>query len=627
MTPCARHRLGAWFFLLISWLCSCSRQAPPVPGAFFFVEHVRSSEDTFKRADLSSLRDEGYLAAPVTVRADTRISLTPPLPSRLDFTVDLPSDPVIRFAIATATRRKLGDRSPVVFRILLKDENRRETVFREVVRPRRRNQWLDREVRLDSWLGSTIRLTFETKLLDSESGTSAERGELFPLWANPVLASFSGGGNASNIILISVDCLRADHVGVYGYPRATTPHIDRFAESGVVFETALSTAGSTHPTHMSIFTGLLPSFHGATPLRELSRSVPYLSEILRQASYQTDAVVTGAYLSQHFGFNRGFNTYRYASRLRAGDAVDMALDVLERSGEDKHFLFLHLIDAHWPYDPPPEFRERFRTSAPNVPHLLNKVLDHEPPDDPDEIDQIVALYDAEIANADQELGRFFDELKARGLYDRSLIILFADHGEAFYEHGRWQHTVALYEEVIRIPLIVKWPGNLPTGRVTTPVSQVGIFPTVLEEAGLDFSPLRATGLKQFVDGSGTPSEPGAVVSECVTTWKPEVGAIRTVSFRTDTTKYIATFRTTAESTIAIGEILDEELYDLARDPDEMQNLLEGPGMDSGPYQEQLRAYLREAREFERGRMGEEVILDDAIQDQLKALGYIDPQYP
>jgi arylsulfatase A-like enzyme len=303
----------------------------------------------------------------------------------------------------------------------------------------------------------------------------------------------------------------------------------------------------------------------------------------------------------------------------------VALDILARPGGDKHFLFLHLIDAHWPYDPPPEFRERFRASAPNVSHLLNKVLDHEPPDSPEEVDQIVALYDAEIAYADRELGRFFDELKARDLYDRSLIILFADHGEAFYEHGRWQHTITLYEEIIRIPLILKWPGNSPVGRVKVPVSQVSIFPTVLEAAGVDFGPMRATGLKQFVNESGTPIEPEAMVSECVTTWKPELGAIRKVSLRNDTTKYIATFRTTAESAITIGEILDEELYDLTRDPDEMRNLLEGSGVDTGPYQQQLRAYLSEAREFERGRMGEEVILDDAIEEQLKALGYVDPR--
>jgi arylsulfatase A-like enzyme len=625
MTYKERRRAGRLFFFSILWLGSCGETEPPSPEAFFFVDHVSKSTTTFERGDLRSLRDEDALSAPVTLKADTRICLAPPLASRLDFTVDLPSHPVLRFGIASATSSRPGNRSPVVFRLLLRDGDRQKTVFREVVPFRLRNRWLNREVELDSPAGSQVRLTFEAKLLNPGEETSGDSGEFFPLWANPVLTSRRDDNNASNIILVSIDCLRSDHVGVYGYERDTTPHLDRFAEDGVVFETAIGTAGSTHPTHMSIFTGLLPSFHGATPLRELSRSVPYLSELLGEASYQSDALVTGAYLSQHFGFNRGFHTYRRINRSPAAETVDVALDVMQRAEGQNHFMFLHLIDAHWPYEPPPEFLERFGTGTPDVPRLLGKVANQEPPDGPEDLEQLVGLYDGEIAYADRELGRFFDELKAIGVYDRALIIVTADHGEAFYEHGRWQHTITLYEEIIRIPLIVKWPENSEIGRVKVPVSQVSIFPTILEEADVDLGPVQAVGLGRFVSGGEAEAELGAVVSECVTKSTPESGAIKMVSLRNDRFKYIATFRTAPESNLIIDEMIDEELYDLTRDPGEKHNLWKDPLVETEPYRQQLQAYLGEAREFEKGRKGEGVVFDEKILEQLKSLGYVDPR--
>lgn len=623
MILCAGHRPVALFFLLIPWLCSCSDQTPPTPEALFFVEHVRSSEDTFKRVDLASLRGEGYLAAPVTVRADTRVSLTPPLPSRLDFTVDLPLEPVVRFSIATATPRKLGDDVPVVFRILLRDEGGQEIVFREVVKPRRRNRWLDREVRLDAWAESTVRLTFEAKLLDSQKLSPADVGEVFPLWANPVLASGRRGGEATNIILIVVDCLRADHVGVYGYPQPTTPNIDRLANDGVVFDKAFATAESTLPTHMSMFTGLLPSFHGASNRTELSRSVPYISELLRESSFQVDAVVSGGYLSQHFGFHRGFHTYHYLNQPHATEVIDLALGVLERAAGSKNFLFVHLGDVHWPYRPAPDFLERFQIRPQNTDYLLDKVIQQKAPDGPQEVAQIETLYDAEIAYADEEIGRFFDELKKSGLYDSSLIMVTADHGEAFYEHGRWQHSTLLYDENIHIPLVVKWPGNSVTGRVAAQVSQTKIFNTILEEAGIGSESLGSTGLKHFAAEQKDVDGAQPVVSECIAGFIPEAGAIRRISLRADDHKYIATFKTTAESQTEIAEVLKEELYDLARDPGELRNLLQEEPPDIELYRQQLDAYLSEAREFERGRKGETLILDETMVEHLKSLGYVD----
>ena len=280
-----------------------------MPGKpFVFVEHVESSRETFAREDLPSFRDAGYVAGRVTLRGETRFSLVPPSPSRLSFAVDVPGDAVLRFAIAAATLTDPRFRSPVEFELTIRSADRQKTLFRERLERSQRNRWFDREVDLGSWAGRQVRFFFETRL---EPGDDAE---LFPLWGNPVLTAATERADIPKLILISVDCLRADHVGVYGYPRDTTPSIDAFAEDGVVFENAISTSATTLPTHMSAFTGLTPSEHGASNRHMLSRSVPYLPEILAASGYQVDSVVSGAYLAQNFGFERGFHTYRSLKR-------------------------------------------------------------------------------------------------------------------------------------------------------------------------------------------------------------------------------------------------------------------------------------------------------------------------
>jgi arylsulfatase A-like enzyme len=309
-------------------------------------------------------------------------------------------------------------------------------------------------------------------------------------------------------------------------------------------------------------------------------------------------------------------------RHPAADVTDSALELLRRGGGLDHFAFVHFIDVHWPYDPPDGFIERFRETKPDVDYLARKVLRDEPPDGPDETQKIIDLYDAELAYTDREVGRLFDELKKMNLYDRSLIILTGDHGESFYEHGRWQHVTSLYDEVIHIPLIVKWPGNSVTGRVATPVSQASIFSTILEQAGGDPPHSAAASLRREVGGGERAGKRRPVVSEFTTIAAPNSGATKVIAFRSEDRKYIVTFRTKRGDLLAIDEILDEELYDLTRDPGETSNLLDDTSIDMGDFHRELKAYLDEARELEANRMGESVIMDETTRKRLEELGYV-----
>ena len=356
-----------------------------------------------------------------------------------------------------------------------------------------------------------------------------------------------------NVLLISIDTLRADALSCYGCTDATSPNLDALAASGVRFEQATSTSSWTLPAHLSLLTGLTVSAHGICDERlwdavgqpggprELPLRGEYLSETLLRAGYRTAGYYSWRYLTPEFGFGPGFETWsrigdtvwgggpkheRYAALQRAGDqaaleawraeapadfdeqrpsanlVVDAGLEWLDARGPEPFFLFLHLFDAHDDYLPPPPFNVAFdkdytgmvdgrMVSAPG-----SKIHGGLPPADRRHLE---ALYHGEVAWIDSQLGRLFAGLEARGLRDDTLIVVTSDHGEEFYEHGAKIHRTHLYRESVEVPLIFSWPRGLPASRrVAGPVGLVDIAPTIaaLTDApspcsvsGRDLSPL------------------------------------------------------------------------------------------------------------------------------------------
>lgn len=283
-----------------------------------------------------------------------------------------------------------------------------------------------------------------------------------------------------------------------------------------------------------------------------------------------------------------------------------------------------MIDAHWPYDPPDELIARFRPAPPDPAELNQKVVRGEPPNTQEEIDRVVALYDSEIASADEAVGRLLDTMKELGVYDRSLITVTADHGEAFHDHGHWQHSITLYEELVRIPLIVKWPGDSPRGRVGSQVSQVDIFTTVLDTVGLKPPPTDGIDLLGFVEGNSKTKRRRRVISE--NAWRSPAGWARKIAIRTEKLKYIVTLATSEGIEPTESDVQSEELYDLMRDPTEQKNLMLESSSVAEPFRRELGNYLSEARRLrstrERERERESVIEDETTRERLRSLGYI-----
>jgi arylsulfatase A-like enzyme len=367
-----------------------------------------------------------------------------------------------------------------------------------------------------------------------------------------------------------------------------------------------------------MLTGLTPSLHGASKWRKLDRTVPYLPEILSHSGFLTDGVVSGPYLSQWFGFERGFHSYRAKSDPPADETVDVAIEALRRGRGLDQFVFVHLFDPHWPYFPAADLIERFGERPPDISDLLDLVQRRREPHNPSEIRFITNLYDAEISQADRAIGRFLNELRAEGIYDQALIILTGDHGEAFYEHGHWQHSVSLYEELLRVPLIVKWPGRALRGRSDALVSHVDIFPTILEEAGIESSS-SGVGLRKLSQGDDE-GEPRAILSEFK--WLLDNETRVKISFRTPELKYIATVSIPPEKDASLDMLQEEELYDLAVDPGERHDVSSTRPDAIGAFQQMLLDYLERSQNIQATAHGEEVILDESTKEKLRELGYV-----
>lgn|GEM_PF-318462 len=300
---------------------------------------------------------------------------------------------------------------------------------------------------------------------------------------------------ACNVILVSIDTLRADHMSCYGYARDTTPEICAFFSDGLRFERAFSQSSWTAPAHASMFTGLLPARHGVTygPLIPLLKGHPTIFELLQNEGYFTAALYGGGYVNPVMP--SAYVDFKRIVELR-GDLVGHFRSALgNNAGRQPFFVFVHGYDVHTPYsprknyflEPKPEIDARARDNR------YCKYVDSDDrsrfldprsiPSDPDTQQYLEALYDSEIKEVDHSLGRFFRHLETSGLLERTIVILTADHGEEFWDHGSCEHIKTVHNELLHVPLFIRMPGG-PLGLDDTPVAaSIDILPTVADALG------------------------------------------------------------------------------------------------------------------------------------------------
>jgi len=290
-----------------------------------------------------------------------------------------------------------------------------------------------------------------------------------------------------NVIILTIDTLRADRLGSYGYFRNTSPNIDRFAEDGVLFTKAYTQASATSVSLSSFMTSKSPSKFRSYN-KKLGHERVTLAEMLQENGYKTAGIVTNPWLKEEMGFAQGFDDYSYVPHYTYGfessnEVNKLALDWLKENKDEKTFLWLHYMEPHAPYRSHEEYQYdlgyqgRFTDNFTNVDANTYKNPDLKLTDE--ELYHINALYDGEINYADNSFGNLLDELKRTGLYDNTIIILTADHGDEFREHGGTGHDHTLYNELINVPLIIKGPG-VENIKSDNQVRLMDTVPTILD---------------------------------------------------------------------------------------------------------------------------------------------------
>jgi choline-sulfatase len=412
-----------------------------------------------------------------------------------------------------------------------------------------------------------------------------------------------------NVIIYLVDTLRKDHLGCYGYGKPVSPHVDAFAREATLFRNAVAQSSWTRPSVASLLTGLLPRTHGVNRRPDaLSQKAVLLAEVLRDRGFRTAAFVTNANVHRSFGFGQGFEEYRLTPHGRdtAENLNALAAGWLDQVGEAPFFLFLHTIEPHTPYQPPPEFRQRF---APGVPEELGRVRvlkqlnSGARPVTPALIRDLTALYDAEIAANDAAFGNLVGLLKARGLWGSTAVVFLSDHGEEFHDHGGWEHGRTLHTEMLDVPLIVRLPG-VGEGRAVDRLAQhIDLVPTLLDSLELPV-PDAVEGRSLLAAMAGAE---GGTKQDAAFSWLDVDG-----------------FRAGAVST-PVWRLLDERapevdrgLFDRRSDPGEMRDLAADLPVRAGYLRALLLAKEREGPRLEAGE-GE---VDEELRKQLRALGYV-----
>ena len=423
-----------------------------------------------------------------------------------------------------------------------------------------------------------------------------------------------------NILVILIDTLRADHLGVYGYPRDTSPRLDAFARENTIFNNARTAAPWTPPAVATLFTGVYPISHGMMPPNnimlargrstKLAAGISTIAEDLNSVGYQTVAVSANPWITKEFGFQQGYSTFYFRGRAAADGMTKAAKKVLDQfaKSDDPFFLYVHYLDPHDRGNNPAAYPDKYSGAIPGGTY-------------DEAMTQQINLYDGKIRFVDEHVGNLLDDIKARGLYDDMKILILADHGEQFREHGNVGHGFNLFDTELKIPMFIK---DGSAARVVEPVvNMVDVNPTLRQWAGIAQRPelpgVSLYELEKIQDRPGTMSEVRRVVHELGFTTPEGKKIILSYGQLEDDNKleeknkdgYERAIRGGARDPVVIG------VFDPSKDPGEIKPL------DDAKLTENLRLDLQAAYDAAKKIRieAEHVEMKGSTLEELKTLGY------
>ncbi|MFQ5351563.1 MAG: sulfatase [Candidatus Binatia bacterium] len=446
-----------------------------------------------------------------------------------------------------------------------------------------------------------------------------------------------------NVIFILIDTLRPDRLGCYGYRRDNSPTIDALAKEGVLFERAISAAPWTQPSIASLFAAVYPGVHGVIGYRKAYQGVKdktktvtvfadsfqTLAESFQGAGYATAAIVANPFLVKGFGFAQGFDHYNdtITDNWVTGDIVNQAALawLIKQDKKKPFFLYLHYMDAHGPYAAPPKFLdpllddlEREGVKEKLSPEAIQK-LDYlwQPPTGPTDLarhnklslyrEYWSARYEAGIRQVDFHLQQLREELIKLGLWKDAYIILTADHGEALYEHGLWDHGFSAYHTDLHVPLILRWPGTIPEGRRIHALARlIDLAPTLVTQLHLSpMTHIQGTSLLPIIQGRSTGEAPPVAFAESVKIG-PEQRAVYAGAWK------LLLF-------VDTGEV---KLFQIDRDPLEQKDLAETHPKLTSELRDILNEQHEQNKKLSQGVPTQRATLTDEPIKRLRSLGYL-----
>ncbi len=549
---------------------ACSEKAPPAPPLVrvdVLPDFARMRKDDPEVEISEWRRKQGVVLGDLrSAHVIDTGALVLPLPARTGT-----GKRMRRFATAFAARRRTGTDRTGELKVSLEVEQKGTwtsicSISGSIAEPLERWIELEGDVEDGDALGPAARVQTSLKNVPDP--------EAIELLVEPLRALEPRTDDRRNVLVISVDTLRADHLGCYGYTRATSPRIDAIAKEGVLFEQVVAPAPWTLPSYGSFFTGCSPAMHRAgvntdkehrfgrdedgtkKELEVLRSDLPTLAETLAAAGYATAGFQANSFLRAKNGLSRGFDRYVFY-QYRSDFGADLATKWIEGHRGRPWFCFLHVMDVHQPYAPPPPYDTKFSKVS------FEEVADYPPNIDelrakkPDEATRklLVDEYDGAIASVDERIGLVLDKLKQLGELDRTLVVIHSDHGEEFWEHGGYEHGHAEHEEVLHVPLVLRMPGKLPEGaRIAPRVRGIDVMPTIVALLGIQPpSGIEGKSLLPLVEGKS--ESPRECISEATLHGAREIKALTSGSER-----------------LTLAGNVPGVLYDLAADPGETRDL-------------------------------------------------------
>lgn len=639
--------------LTLLFFCSiaCSKKPEQEHTLYRFIDHLKKEnillspliqdQDEMQKfffAASRRLEDMGSGENPLGIKrklklggTDRSILFCPP-ESRLSFEVEPHGNWRLEFGIGMVSEEEAGEnkagseinKKGTTFIVCLEAEGKRRTVFQKYLPPPP-----DKESPSFYWhsldfpdIQDPVNITFITQ--------GDEDNPAF--WFDPLL--YLPQEKARRVILVSIDTLRADHLGCYGYQRETSPHIDLLASDSVTFLNTYAASPWTLPSHVSLLTSLHGVHHQVYYDDEsMDPSIITLADVLRQQNFYCAAFTGGGFVSSIYGFSKGFDSYSDdAGSVFRQDSAEhlfrLVSEWLEYHKEKSFFLFLHTYQPHNPYACPYPYKTMFTEEGAQWRHLdLTGHLGGKPGIFQELTDSerrnVIGLYDGEIRYTDECLiGPLLERLKEIGIYDRTMIVLTSDHGEEFYDHGGWGHGHSLYDESLKVPLVIKFPESLYRGqRVSSIVSLVDVFPTILQEMGVDASSLDIDGRSLFPlikrKEKGDREFLADIASNVLDSHIPQ-----RIAVNRGKEKLILNKKFTQEDLdffLAPPPSLDPvEMYDLSQDPQERLNVANRrPELAS-----RIIAKINQVYQEAKKRKTKKLEIDEELRKQLRALGYI-----